>query len=113
MLPVLLDIVSACRTGPGLRSTTMGTWFWPNLRAPFLPRKQGILLAGWLDLFVLSLKNRGSIHLPWAWSQPSSELMAPQGELAGFLGGKMICAPSFVSKSLPSRGMGHSDEHRN
>ena len=37
----------------------------------------------------------------------------PRVRLVGLLGAKVICTPSFVSKSLPSRGMGHSGKDRN
>ena len=37
----------------------------------------------------------------------------PKVRLTGFLGAKVICAPIFASKSLPSKGMGHSRKYRN
>ena len=39
--------------------------------------------------------------------------LAPQGEARRLSGDKGDLCPSFVSKSLPSRGMGHSGKYRN
>ena len=74
MPPAVLGIVSVQQEwllASGLLRCEHG--FWPNLGALPLPRHQGIVLAGWGDLFVLSLRNRDAIRLPWAQSQPSSE----------------------------------------
>ena len=64
---------------PGLRSNMMGSWFLAKLGGPSLPRQQGILLAGWWDLLVASLRNRGAIHLPWTQIEPSSEPIGSPG----------------------------------
>ena len=96
---------------PGLRSTTMGTWFLAKPGGPFSAQTSGNSFSS-LGGFIYSLLEEYRCHSS-SLGMVTAIIRAdwlPRVRLTGFLGAKVVCAPRFASKSLPSRGMGHSSK---
>ena len=93
---------------------TMGARFLAKPGGPSSAQTSGNCFSR-LGGFICSLPEEQRCH-----SSPLGMITAiiradqlPRVRLTGFLGSKVTCTPRFVSKFLPSRGMGHSSKDIN
>jgi hypothetical protein len=111
MLLVALDIASVYQGDPRFKiyhyghMVAGGPIFSPDIRKLLQQADR----LHWVPLFL-------AVELPFTFVGIVTAMMRAFGSLIARLVGlpwvKVIWAPSFVSKSLPSRGIGHSGRYR-